>query len=292
MTININTRNFEALKKLLKNEYILKKEISSQKLINSLKECNAIEIQGKPQCIYLKDINTLFAVLKSNGYNINCIEDIDYFTEEKVEPKSRDEVAERFSDTKRIESKSFNGLMVSVFDKIEVTLNSVRQYIYHVEGTGLFIHYSTKLELDTDTVLVGIENPQVVWFISRYRHLFNQDKQYIFLSLSEFKTSYQYEWLESFKGEYIHFGDFDLAGISIYLTRIVPRLKNSKSHSFLIPENIYEIMKTKNYKKDYSNQTKYLKLVPKDDDNLQKLIDFIKYNKITLEQEFLSESPS
>lgn len=292
MTININTRNFEALKKLLKNEYILKKEISSQKLINSFKECNAIELQGKPQGIYLKDINTLFAVLKSNGYNINCIEDIDYFIEDKVGPKSRDEVAERFSDTKRIESKSFNGLMVSVFDKIEVTLNSVRQYIYPVEGTGLFIHYSTKLELNNDIVLVGVENPQVVWFISRYRHLFNQDKQYIFLSLSEFKTSYQYEWLESFSGDYIHFGDFDLAGISIYLTRIVPRLKNSKSHSFLIPENIYEIIKTKNYKKDYSNQTKYLKLDAKDDDNLQKLIDFIKYNKITLEQEFLSELPN
>lgn len=292
MAININTRNFKALKKLLKDEYILKKEISSQKLINSLKECNAIDIEGKPQCIYLKDINTLFAVLKSNGYNINYIEDIDYFIEESEKSKSRDEVAEKFSDTKRVESKSFNGLMVSVFDKIEVTLNGVRQYIYPIEGTGLFIHYSTKLELDNDIVLVGVENPQVVWFINRYRYFFNQDKQYIFLSLSEFKTSYQYKWLESFKGKYIHFGDFDLAGINIYLNSILPRLKNCKSHSFLIPEHIYKIMEKKNYKKDYSNQTRYLNIESKDDEKLKELIDFIKNRKITLEQEYLSKSPN
>jgi len=292
MAININTRNFISLKKLLKDEYILKKEISSQKLINSLKECNAIDIEGKPQCIYLKDLNTLFAVLKSNGYNINSLEDIDYFIEESENSKSRDEVAEKFSDTKRVESKSFNGLMVSVFNKIEVTLNGVIQYIYPIEGTGLFIHYSTKLELDNDIVLVGVENPQVVWFINRYRHLFNQDKQYIFLSLSEFKTSYQYKWLESFKGEYIHFGDFDLAGINIYLSSTLPRLKNCRSHSFLIPEHIYKIMEEKNYKKDYSNQTRYLNIESKDDEKLKELIDFIKNRKITLEQEYLSRSPN
>jgi hypothetical protein len=245
MAININTRNFQAIKKLLKDEYILKKEISSEKLINSLEECNAIEVEGKPKCIYLRDINTLFAVLKSNGYNINCIEDIDYFIEESEVPKSRDEVAEKFSDTKRVESKSFNGLMVSVFENIEVTLNEVRQSIYPIEGTGLFIHYSVKLELDNDTILVGVENPQVVWFINRYRHLFSKDKKYIFLSLSEYKTSFQYKWLESFNGEYIHFGDFDLAGIHIYLNSIVPRLKNCKSYSFLIPEHIYKLMKKK-----------------------------------------------
>ncbi|WP_375724104.1 DUF2220 family protein [Arcobacter sp. KX21116] len=292
MVININTKNFEALKKLLKDEYILKKEISSQKLINSLVECNAIEIDGKPQCIYLRDINTLFAVIKSNGYNINCIEDIDYFTEESEVSKSRDEVAEKFSDTKRIESKSFNGLMISIFEKIEVTLNGEKQYIYPISGTGLFIHYSTKLELDNDTVLVGVENPQVVWFINKYQHLFNKDKQYVFLSLSEFKTSYQYKWLESFKGEYIHFGDFDLAGINIYLNSILPRLKNCMSHSFLIPNHIYKIMKKKNYKKDYSSQTRYLNIDTKDDEKLKELIEFIKNRKITLEQEYLSKLPS
>ena len=39
---------------------------------------------------------------------------------------------------------------------------------------------------------------------------------------------------------------------------------------------------------DYSNQTRYLNITSKEDNALQQLIDFIKINKITLEQEDLS----
>ena len=40
---------------------------------------------------------------------------------------------------------------------------------------------------------------------------------------------------------------------------------------------------------DYSNQTRYLNITSKKDKDLQKLIEFIKNNKITLEQEKLSK---
>ena len=40
---------------------------------------------------------------------------------------------------------------------------------------------------------------------------------------------------------------------------------------------------------DYSNQTRYLNVTSKEDKDLQKLIEFIKNNKITLEQEKLSK---
>jgi hypothetical protein len=155
---------------------------------------------------------------------------------------------------------------------------------------GLFLHYTSKLELDDDVIVVGVENPQVVWYINKYRHLFNKDRKYLFLCISEYKTTYQYEWLESFQGEYLHFGDFDLAGVNIYLNTIVPRLKKCKLHSFLMPDNIYKIIKDKKYTKDYSNQLKYFNNIEsKNDLILQELISFIKSNKITIEQEALSE---
>ena len=69
----------------------------------------------------------------------------------------------------------------------------------------------------------------------------------------------------------------------------MPKLKKAKSHSFLIPDNIYEIIKEKNYMVDYSNQTRYLNITSKKDKDLQKLIEFIKNNKITIEQEDLSK---
>ena len=289
MAINITKKNFQTIKTLLEVKYIAKNLFSSKKLLEEFIGCNCVYISGKPALIYLNDAEALFGIVKSNGYNVNCIEDLDYFIEEKNEPKSRDEIADNYSHTKRVESKSFNGLMISVFDKLEVNYNDKKQYFYALEGSGLFLHYTSKLQLDDDVIVVGVENPQVVWYINNYKHLFENDKKYLFLCISEYKTTYQYKWLESFSGEYIHFGDFDLAGINIYLNTIVPRLKKVKSHSFLIPDNIYEIIKEKNYMLDYSNQTKYLNITSKEDKNLQKLIEFIKSHKITIEQEDLSK---
>ena len=288
MAINITINNFKAIKILLRDKYVAKSIFTSNKLLEEFIGCNCVYISGKPQQIYLNDEEALFGVIKSNGYKVNSIEDLDYFIEEK-EPKSRDEIADNYSHTKRVESKSFNGLMISVFDKLEVIYNEKKQYFYPLEGSGLFVHYTSKLQLDDDVIVVGVENPQVVWYINKYKHLFNKEKKYLFLCISEYKTTYQYKWLESFCGEYIHFGDFDLAGINIYLNAIVPKLKKAKSHSFLIPDNIYEIIKEKNYMVDYSNQTRYLNITSKKDKDLQKLIEFIKNNKITIEQEDLSK---
>jgi hypothetical protein len=292
MAINITKKNFQTIKTLLEDKYIAKNLFSSKKLLEEFIGCNCVYVSGKPALIYLNDAEALFGIVKSNGYNVNCIEDLDYFIEEENEPKSRDEIADNYSHTKRVESKSFNGLMISVFDKLEVNYNDKKQYFYALDGSGLFLHYTSKLQLDDDVIVVGVENPQVLWYINNYKHLFENDKKYLFLCISEYKTTYQYKWLESFSGEYIHFGDFDLAGINIYLNTIVPKLKKAKSHSFLIPDNIYEIIKKKNYMLDYSNQTRYLNITSKEDKNLQKLIEFIKSHKITIEQEDLSNYKS
>lgn len=286
MAINITINNFKAIKILLEDKYITKSLVTSKKLLDELIGCNCVYLSGKPALIYLNDQEALFGVIKANGYKVNCIEDLDYFMEEK-EPKSRDEIADNYSHTKRVESKSFNGLMISVFDKLEVIYNEKKQYFYPLEGSGLFLHYSSKLQLDDDVIVVGVENPQVVWNIDKYKHLFNKEKRYLFLCISEYKTTYQYAWLESFSGEYIHFGDFDLAGINIYLNTIVPKLKNCKSHFYLIPDDIYKKIKKRNYQKDYSNQTRYLNIESKSEPKLQELISFIKDTKLTFEQEML-----
>jgi len=180
MAINITINNFKAIKILLEDKYVTKTLFGSKKLLEELIGCNCVYVSGKPQQIYLNDEEALFGVIKSNGYKVNSIEDLDYFIEEK-EPKSRDEIADNYSHTKRVESKSFNGLMISVFDKLEVIYNEKKQYFYPLEGSGLFVHYTSKLQLDDDVIVVGVENPQVVWYINKYKHLFNKEKKYLFL---------------------------------------------------------------------------------------------------------------
>lgn len=289
MAVNITINNFKAIKILLQDKYIAKSLFSSKKLLGEFIGCNCVYVSGKPKQVYLNDEEALFGVIKTNGYNVDSIENLDYFINENKEPKSRDEIVDNYSHTKRIESKSFNGLMISVLDKLEVIYNGKKQYFYAMDGMGLFIHYTSKLQLDDEVIVVGVENPQVVWYIDKYKHLFNKEKKYLFLCVSEYKTIYQYKWLESFFGEYLHFGDFDLAGINIYLNTIVPKLKNCKSHSYLIPDDIYERIKKRNYQKDYSNQTRYLNIESEFEPKLQELIFFIKDTKSTFEQEMLKQ---
>jgi len=288
--INITNNAFISLKKLLLEGYILKSNFKFTNLLKALLECNAVYVKDRPAVVYLNDSATLLGVIRANGYEVNSSEDIDYFISQYKDIKSRDEISRNYSNTKRVESKSFNGLMVSVLKKLEVEIGDKKQYLYPMNGCGTFIHYTLKFNIDNETIVVGVENPQVVWYIQKYKHLFEEEKKYIFLSISEYKTTYQYEWLESFYGEYIHFGDFDLAGVNIYLKTIVPRLKNAKAVSFLIPKNIYKLMKEKKYKKDYSRQMRYFNIHSDKDENLQTLINFIKNNKITLEQEHLGSN--
>lgn len=133
MAINITEKNFQAIKILLEDKYIVKNLFSSKKLLDEFIGCNCVYISGKPALIYLNDEEALLGIIKSNGYNVNCIEDLDYFINENKEPKSRDAIADNYSHTKRIESKSFNGLMVSVFDKLEVNFNKKNNIFIHLK---------------------------------------------------------------------------------------------------------------------------------------------------------------
>ena len=49
------------------------------------------------------------------------------------------------------------------------------------------------------------------------------------------------EWISNLENEYIHFGDYDLAGVNIYLNKVLPRL-SSKKYSMFIPNNIEQLI--------------------------------------------------
>ena len=94
MAINITKKNFQTIKALLEDEYIAKNLFSSKKLLEEFIGCNCVYISGKPALIYLNDTEALLGVIKANGYNVHCIEDLDYFIKENENPKSRDEIAD------------------------------------------------------------------------------------------------------------------------------------------------------------------------------------------------------
>ena len=244
MNILINKKAFEKIMELVNNGFIFKRNFLYPKLSKFLLSCGVIEeINSRPTRYSLINEKTLYTALKQAGYNIYSINDLKKLIEAPLNGISKDEVFTYVNDSKKIKSYTFKGLMISVLKPLKVTLKEKNKIIVPpIEGSATFIHYIQDLKLLDETIVVGIENPQVLWYINKYEYLFDSRKDYIFVSLLEYKSSYQYEWISSIKNEYIHFGDFDLAGISIYLNNIVPKLKNCKRHSFFIPSNIEKII--------------------------------------------------
>ena len=274
------------LKTLLEKGTITEKAFNNQEIVEGLK-LNGSVINGKktPSRRYLKLQNpeNVFLFLQSNQYNIASIEYIDNYIVDMFDSPAlrRDTIQKNNFSTKAKVSKSQKGLYISSLEKIDIKLDDEVVTITPQNGMGYFFFHTQKIDLFEDTVIVGVENYQVVWFAKKYQKFF-QDKKVLFVVTE----SYFFQWIEDKENEYIHFGDYDLAGINIYLNTVVPRLKKSKKHSMFIPKNIESLIKKSKNSELYKDQQQY-KNLHTSDENINALIKIIHKYKSGLEQEGL-----
>ena len=84
-------------------------------------------------------------------------------------------------------------------------------------------------------------------------------------------------WLQKIPNRYVHFGDFDLAGINIFLTEFHAHL--GARSSFLIPQDIEERI-AKGALERYNDQYAKYNRITSDIKEVQALIDLInKYHR-------------
>ena len=84
-------------------------------------------------------------------------------------------------------------------------------------------------------------------------------------------------WLRIIPNQHVHFGDFDLAGIHIFLSEFYPHIGNRSS--FLIPQDIEEQLRHGSMER-YNAQYQKFKKLTTEIPNLQQLIDTIhKYHR-------------
>jgi len=112
------------------------------------------------------------------------------------------------------------------------------------------------------------------------------------LFLLRYNNNSYIEWLQKIPNNYLHFGDFDLSAIAIYITEFKNKLKN-KDCKFFMPENIEELIINSKNKKDYLKQLndKRVKALNfKQHIEVNKLVVLIQANKRTVEQEILMKN--
>ena len=150
----------------------------------------------------------------------------------------RSQQASSTGNSKLVMTRSCPGFPVNSYEPIPCTLNGREFVVNPQEGCFLFVTDWQSFYVPDDVVVVGIENMENFRMIRQQRDLFEQcigNNRLLFVSRYPQSVDLR-SWLQIIPNRYIHFGDFDLAGINIFLTEYNAYLGDRSS--FLIPSDI------------------------------------------------------
>ena len=194
--------------------------------------------------------------------------------EEWIEMMSRQEAVSRAEqvamagNSKVRKTRGFKGFLVNSYSPIEATLCEEPLVIEPVQGTSIFIEDYEHFRIPDDVVVVGMENGENFQRIRGQQYLFD-DLKVLFVSRYPQSTDLR-TWLQMIPNRYIHFGDFDLAGIDIF---------QRERSEFFIPADVEERLKNGN-RKLYDVQYARYKFMDIMDERLLPLVEMIhRYGK-------------
>lgn len=193
-------------------------------------------------------------------------------------------------NSKLVTTRSCPGFPVNSYEPITCSLSGKELVVNPQEGTFLFIADWHSFAIPDDVTVVNIENMENFRLIHRQQSLFASalaGKRLLFVSRypqsSDLRT-----WLQIIPNQYIHFGDFDLAGIHIFLTEFQKHLGTRAS--FLIPQDIEQRIKhgsAERYNDQYSKFCHLTSNIP----TLQQLIDMLhKYHRCYDQEGYIEKS--
>lgn len=186
----------------------------------------------------------------------------------------RSQQASSTGNSKLVMTRSCPGFPVNSYEPIPCTLNELEFVVNPQEGSFLFVTYWQSFFVPDDVVVVGVENMENFRMVRQQRDLFEQcigNNRLLFVSRYPQSIDLR-SWLQIIPNRYIHFGDFDLAGINIFLTEYNAYLGNRSS--FLIPSDI-ERRLAKGTIERYNDQYQKFKSLNSNVPEIQHLIDVI-----------------
>jgi len=192
---------------------------------------------------------------------------------------TRSEQAAETGNSKLVKLRSCPGFPVNTYEPIVCSLHGRELVVNPIEGSFMFIIDWEDFVVPEDVIVVGVENMENFRMIRHQREFFESEmgsQRLLFVSRYPQSTDLR-SWLQNIPNRYIHFGDFDLAGIHIFLTEFHKCL--GERSSFFIPSDIEQRLEygsTIRYDAQYSK----FHTLKCDVQNLQLLIDLInKYHR-------------
>lgn len=195
-----------------------------------------------------------YLISKDESYRIlelDAQEDID----------SRQEQAENTGNSKLSHVRSCPGFPINSYEEIECTLNDKEFIVRPQDGCFTFLTDWQNFKIPEDVTIVGIENMENFRFPCSQSYLFQNLGRVLFVSRYPQSTDLR-KWLLSIKNKYVHFGDFDLAGIHIYETEFYNYI--GERVTFYIPDDIENRLKNGSIERYDAQLKRFENYKPKD----------------------------
>ena len=240
-----------------------------------------ITTHGSRKSYRARDIEALkrYLIDKDENYRILEVE----------ECESRSSMAEDTGNSKLVMVRSCPGFPVNSYEPIDCSLGDKRFVVNPQEGSFVFVTDWEIFTIPDDVTVIGIENMENFRMIRKQRHLFEEylhrhrlPQKALFVSRYP-QSSDLRKWLTSISNKYLHFGDFDLAGIHIFLSEFLKYLGEERTY-YLIPYDISSRLKHGSTKR-YDEQLLRFKEIHTAIAELQQLIDLINRERKGYDQE-------
>jgi hypothetical protein len=261
---------------------------ANRKLVDQLIADHALDYRlvGRQQKkVYCQHADNLRLYLH-HKFEIPSLENYVHFLEQ--EETTRADAVIAASDSKFKKTNVFSGFLVNSYEPLACTLDGMSYTVQSIAGVFPFIVSWATFSIPADVTVVVVEGHE------NFREL--QRQQYLFKTLRPlFVWRYQNSnaiasWLNTIPNPYVHFGDFDLKGIHIYLSEFKNKINGNRGR-YLLPENLEYLLNQ--YGKDelFEKQKHLLETIrPQCFDELDVLLQWIMKYKKGLEQEVFIET--
>jgi hypothetical protein len=230
--------------------------------------------------LYVPDV----AAFNNYLYHKFQIPDLEQFiVKSKDTESSRADLIEVSSDSKTLSRRTFKGFLVNSYLPIECTLSEQPFVVYPRVGTFQFVSNYEQFIPAAEVVIVGVENAEVFNHIRRISYLFKEMKPLFISRYPQEQSKDAIKWLLSIPNSYLHFGDFDFAGINIYLQEYKRHL--NERAVFFVPDGLDVLIEKHGNKKLYDGQSLNDNAIA--ESAVKELVAMIHKHKKGLEQEAL-----
>ncbi|WP_417355351.1 hypothetical protein [Flavobacterium sp.] len=223
--------------------------------------------------------------LKNYLANQLQIDDLgDYISALEEKSSTRADLVKITTDSKKSKERAFKGFLVNSYTPIVAELNNERFVISPLPGSFTFIYDYETFKIPKEITVVGVENAKNFSDINKQSYLFKTMTPLFVSRYPQNQNKDFIKWMKSIPNDYLHFGDFDMAGIGIYMNEYKRHLL--KKASFFVPENIIDDIENKGNRERYNEQRINFKINEIKEVKLLELIRVIHLMKKGLDQEY------